>query len=146
MVQASRLPHLCGTAEVRDLGNVAILPGLVNAHVHLDFSDLAAPLGEPKIGLAPWLRRVIDYRRHSSGGGPRSVALGLAESVRCGVTTLGDIAQPDWPIEAAAAAPLNLTVFQELIAPTAQRVAAALKLAKSHLRRSGWRSPQASRT
>jgi cytosine/adenosine deaminase-related metal-dependent hydrolase len=126
-----------GSQEVRDLGNVAILPGLINAHAHLDFSDLAAPLGEPKIGLTPWLRRVMVYRRQSMGAGPQSVLIGLAESTRCGVTALGDIAQADWPIEAAAAAPLNLTKFQELIAPTAQRVPAALELANAHLRRSG---------
>ena len=127
----------CGATvshEARDLGNVAILPGLVNAHVHLDFSDLPAPLGEPKSGLVPWIPRVMDYRRHSSGAGPRSVALGLAESVRGGVTTLGDIAQADWPIGAAAGIPVNLTIFQELIAPTAWRVAAAMELAKSSLR------------
>lgn len=127
--------------DARDLGNVAILPGLVNAHVHLDFSDLAAPLGQPNSGLVPWIRCVMDYRRHSSGAGPRSVALGLAESVRAGVTTLGDIAQADWPIEGAAAAPPNLAIFQELIAPTAGRVAAAIELAESSLRRCAMSQP-----
>ena len=41
-----------------------------------------------------------------------------------------------------AASPLNVTVFQELIAPTAERVAAALELAKSHLRSSVRRREQ----
>ena len=55
----------CDKGEARDLGNVAILPGLVNAHTHLDFSDLANPLGERGISFVDWIRRVIDYRRGS---------------------------------------------------------------------------------
>jgi aminodeoxyfutalosine deaminase len=152
-----------GGAEVRDLGNVAILPGLVNAHIHLDFSDLPAPLGEPGIAMADWIRRVLDHRQQ---GGDRTdaVALGLAESLRHGVTTLGEIAvdcqrtnvvtaprdcgrggpemAPPSPATQSrgvsrcdiSPSPVNnLTVFRELIAPTAERVAAAMELARAHL-------------
>ena len=121
------------THEIRDLGNVAILPGLVNAHVHLNFSDLAAPLGERGMPFADWIRRVIEFRLQTGGPDRHPLALGLGESLRCGVTTLGDIAQPGWSADEFVASPLGVTVFQELIAPTADRVAGAVELAKSHL-------------
>ena len=41
--------------EPQGLGNVAILPGLVNAHTHLEFSDLPSPLGQPGMGFAQWV-------------------------------------------------------------------------------------------
>ncbi len=126
----------CGLAEgeVCDLGNAAILPGLVNAHVHLDFSDLAAPLGRRGIGLADWIRLAMAHRR-TTAERDRAVQLGLAESVRAGVTTLAEIAQPDWSLDARKSSPLNIAVFQELIAPTADRVDGAKDMARKHLAR-----------
>jgi cytosine/adenosine deaminase-related metal-dependent hydrolase len=50
------------------------------------------------------------------------------------VTTLGEIAQPGWSAGEAAASPLQVTLFQEFIAPAAENVADAMKLAQSHLR------------
>ena len=84
----------CG-GEVCDLGNVAILPGLVNAHAHLDFSDLTAPLGANVAS-----RLSIGFAASWTSGDKlrppiRGHARGLDESLRCGVTALGDIVQPD---------------------------------------------------
>ena len=125
--------RMCVGGEVCDLGNAAIIPGLVNAHAHLDFSDLPEPLGQPGIAMVDWIRLVVEFRRQAAGRNRRPIELGLGESLRCGTTTLGDIAQPGWPIDQVAASPLDVTVFQELIAPTAERIAAATERARNHL-------------
>jgi aminodeoxyfutalosine deaminase len=116
--------------ELRDLGNAAIIPGLVNAHVHLDFSDLPAPLGQRGIAFVEWLRLVMAYRQQCAPADRKVVARGLDESLRSGVTTIGDIAQPGQPTVASDA---EVTAFLELIAPTVDRVGGALELASSHL-------------
>ena len=86
--------------KVVDLGNAAILPGLINAHAHLDLSDVPAPLGQRGIGLVEWLGRVVDFRRCRPAGGRDPVELGLEDCTFQGTTGLGEIAQPDWPAAA----------------------------------------------
>jgi cytosine/adenosine deaminase-related metal-dependent hydrolase len=117
---------------VQDLGNVAILPGLVNAHLHLDLSHLGEPLGRPGTRLIDWIPQVIDSRRTR----PLDEALrsGIRESIGYGTTALGEIALPDWPVALLADAPLDATVFLELIALRPEQIAAALDLAEQHLR------------
>src|SRR5947208_1596350 len=79
-----------GRADL-DLGDCAILPGLVNAHVHLDLSGLRGAV--PFTGdFTDWLRAVIRHRRARTPAQIEAdVRAGLAESLRAGVTLLGDI-------------------------------------------------------
>ena len=96
---------------------MAILPGLVNAHAHLDFSGLQAPLGQRGIALADWIRLAMDYRRQAADSLPSSVAAGLRECA----PLRSDHARRHRStrnVAARAASPLDVTAFIELIAPT----------------------------
>jgi len=118
---------------IEDLGNVAILPGLVNAHAHLEFSHLPKPLGHCGIGMTEWIGRVMESRLGAAEA-PAAVKQGIDESVRSGITALGEIAQPGWsPEPFDAGSSLDATVFLELIGPTVDRVSAAVDLARRHL-------------
>jgi cytosine/adenosine deaminase-related metal-dependent hydrolase len=107
---------------VEHLGNVAILPGLVNAHTHLEFSNLAKPLGNPGINFVDWLRLVIEYRRQMNSGDFTAIEAGLQECTRCGVTTIGAIAQPDCPLSLFENHSVDGAIYFELIAPTHERI------------------------
>lgn len=102
-------------APCRDAGDAIIVPGLVNAHTHLEFSDLDAPLAATG-GLPDWIERVVTLRR-GRGPGEHSrvrgaVARGLAESAAAGVTTVGEIATAA-PLAAYAAGGPRVRVFRE---------------------------------
>ncbi len=125
----------------RDLGNVALLPGLVNAHTHLELSDLDAPLGRPGTGFVEWIREVVRHRRRRGTTLQAAVERGLADCLRFGAAAVGEIAQPEWSAAPFEKSGLDATVFLELIAPTDARAEAAIDLADRHLGRRGatWR-------
>jgi aminodeoxyfutalosine deaminase len=83
----------CRGGESLDLGNAAILPGFVNAHTHLEFSGLAQPLGTAGMGFVDWIREVIAWRRDHLLETQTSLAAGMRECSRQGVTTVGNISQ-----------------------------------------------------
>jgi len=93
----------------------AIVPGLVNAHVHLQIPRFADPAGVPlpiPSSFVDWILRVIAWKR---GADPASFAANFAasanEALSFGTTTVGEIAGPD--LSAYDGCPLRARVFAE---------------------------------
>ena len=118
-----------------DWGNVAIIPGLVNAHTHLEFSLLREPI--PTAGrFTDWIRAVVKYRREQTESFtgnyvPEALRAGGAESVRCGTTLIGDIATTGWSRDDYSTTGFTGVVFQELIGRGDERVRLQTELARN---------------
>jgi aminodeoxyfutalosine deaminase len=114
-----------GTPADVDYGEAAIIPGLVNAHTHLDLSGLRGQ-APPTPDFTAWLRQVIAFRRCRSPEQVKAdIETGIAESVRHGTTLLGDISSDGGSWAALAEAPLRAVVYREFLGLPADRALAA---------------------
>jgi cytosine/adenosine deaminase-related metal-dependent hydrolase len=106
------------SANAIDLGRVAILPGLVNAHTHLELSHLRGriPSGKP---FVDWIRGLIAERSRRADADPdemlSGVGAGIAEAVRCGTALIGDISNTLVTVDPLGRSELAAVVFYELI-------------------------------
>lgn len=123
LLQEITTAALSGT-EVLDLGDVCLLPGLVNTHCHLEFSSRKQPYGEPGTPLPTWIRDVIG-QRPSEEQMDVAIAKGLSASLAAGVTTVAEIARRASPQYAAAAPQPRLVLLQEAIGFSNARTATA---------------------
>lgn len=119
------------------LEDCLVLPGLVNAHTHLEFSDLEAPLAGGT-GLPAWIAQVVALRRSRPAAAglaaAAAVRAGLTESAAAGVTALGEIATTLPPRDMLAAGP-RVRVFREALGLSATAADAALAALRRDLRR-----------
>lgn len=98
-----------------DLGDVCVLPGFVNAHLHLDLPRL--PDGFRTATSFPgWLRRVVQCRRAATESDVQAwVQSGIRELVHSGTTLVGDIAATPHSAAALRASGISAVVFREVL-------------------------------
>ena len=91
--------------EIVDLGECILLPGLINAHCHLDYTCLGGKI-PPQKSFTNWIRAInAEKAGLTAQDYVASINTGLAEAHRYGTTTMA-----------------NLTAFPELIASIDERV------------------------
>ncbi len=103
-----------------DLGNVAIIPGLVNAHTHLELSRMPGDDAPPAGGTedeVEWIRKVA-LGRISGDWAPSyadNVRRNLRATIEAGTTLAADITTAGLSWGAIAEAPIRAVVFAEVL-------------------------------
>ena len=101
-----------------ELGDVAVMPGLVNAHTHLELSYLRDRI-TPSASFTGWARQIIAERRKQ----PQlqdpailsAIDAAIAECLRCGTAVVGDISNTLAPFTKLVESPLAGVEFWEII-------------------------------
>ena len=118
--------------DALDLGDVAIIPALVNAHAHLEFSNLISPVS-PALPFPKWVEKVVSIRKSRTASIDDILRQGLREMRRGGTLAVGEIATCDIDAYRSQRNDLSLCLFREIIGPLAENWPDLLAQAESHL-------------
>jgi cytosine/adenosine deaminase-related metal-dependent hydrolase len=106
-----------GTTEV-DLGEVAILPGLVNAHAHLELSYLRDQV-PPSSSFVSWVRSIVSARRQQPDPDAPAVVQAIEEAIQeaiaSGSAIVGDVGNTLTTFGPLTRSRLAAVVFYEVI-------------------------------
>jgi aminodeoxyfutalosine deaminase len=115
------------SGEVLDLGDSILLPGLVNAHCHLDYTAMAGELPPPR-RFTDWLKLITTSKSGLTYSHfAQSWLNGAAMLTRTGTTTVGDVEMvPELLPEVWTATPLRVISFVEMTGVKSRRPAAEI--------------------
>jgi len=107
-------------SNLQDFGEAAIIPGLVNAHSHLELTAMRGFLENEETDFFAWLRKLTFARleRMTSEDLYVSAAWGACEAIRSGVTSVADASDSaSTTMQALKDVGLAGIVFQESFGP-----------------------------
>lgn len=127
--------------EVDELGHGVLLPGLVNAHCHLELTHLAGRVDGSR-GFVNWVEGLLEQRaRDTVTDVEAGIARGIAAALATGTAAIGDVSNTLLSVPALAASPLRAVVFHELLGWDPAAAPAILSAADRRLGEAGGRSP-----
>jgi cytosine/adenosine deaminase-related metal-dependent hydrolase len=135
-IQADRIISVGPAPEIRskfpavpikDLGDAAILPGLVNVHSHIELTAFRGRLEETH--FQSWISQLVRLKteRLNEDDLLFSARLGCIEAMRAGITTLADTSEARSPLAALIESGQRGVIFQECFGPQTEQAESSLK-------------------
>ena len=117
------LPDEAPPGDDENLGDVVLLPGLVNTHCHLELTAMRGFLED--LDFRRWILRLTNARRAVLDRDDLldSARFGLEEGVRAGITTYADTCDSGVVMQAMREAGVRGVMYQEVFGPDPKQCA-----------------------
>jgi aminodeoxyfutalosine deaminase len=100
--------------DVEDLGSVAILPGLVNAHTHLELSWMRGRIARGS-SMPAWAASLMSLRRTVSPEPAEPIVDAIVDACASGTCLVGDVSNTFASYEPLMDSELSAALFRELL-------------------------------
>ena len=130
---AATVPESTAVTSITDLGAAAILPGLVNAHTHLELSWMHGRV-PPEDSMPRWAAALMALRRSVSGEPEEPIVEAIRAARAAGTSVVGDVTNTLGAYEPLLDSDLSAAIFRELLGFNAPDPARVVSDAVSALR------------